>query len=54
VMAVTGKFFSGGCRKNEKTGPARDPVRQPCLFADAEGAEDEIQLLPQRPQRPRL
>ncbi len=46
------EFFSGGCRK--KTGPVREPVRQPCLFADAEGAEDEIQLLPQRRQRPRL
>jgi hypothetical protein len=35
-MDVTGKIFSGGCRKKEKTGPAREPVRQPCLFADAE------------------
>ena len=54
VMGVTGKFYSGGRGKKEKTGPAREPVRQPCLFADAEGAEDEIQLLPQRRQRPRL
>ncbi len=41
------EIFSGGRRKKEKTGPAREPVRRPCLFADAEGAEDEIQTLPQ-------
>ncbi len=48
------EFFSGGRWKNEKNGPAREPVWRPCLFADAEGAGDKIQLLPQRRQRPRL
>ncbi len=48
------EIFSGGCRKKEKTGLARKPVWRPCLIADAEGAEDEIQLLPPRRQRPCL
>ncbi len=27
VMAITGSFYSGGRGKNEKAGPAREPVR---------------------------
>ena len=48
------ELFFRRLQKKRKTGPAREPVWRPCLFADAEGAEDEIQLLPQRRQRPRL
>jgi hypothetical protein len=53
-MAVTGKIFIRRLQKKRKIGLAREPVWRLCLFADAEGAEDEIQLLPQRRQRPRL